>query len=565
MRETLTPAARRTVASCRRMAAGASAPQTWCDFLMFALLQDESLAAAAMQRRGISAGSLLTLRHSQQALEHASTHLQQDADVISDECSAHAEQVIELDDPLEFRQILDRAAFLARSDQIATEISSAHLLLALFEMNELLRKQLTDDGVDRESIAAELKFDTVVSGPSLPIDVEIIWSASPAASVPGYSAPESIEAEAAWRILDANLNRSREGLRVLEDYARFVRNDANLSGQLKDLRHELVAAESLLPKLKTANRQANADGAFARELLLHRDTAHDVGTQISTAAESSRNEMSSVVIANSRRVQEALRSLEEFGKLIAPEFSATVKQIRYRSYTLQQQLISVGDTIRSPERHNFRVQKLNDAVLYVLITESVCRLPWRQVVEATLRGGAEVLQLREKHLNDRELLRRARWIADASRGAGCLFIVNDRADAAVAANADGVHVGQDEFAVSDARAVLRPDQVLGVSTHTLAQAQAAEAEGTDYIGVGPTFPTTTKSFSDIPGLALVTEVSRNIKIPAFAIGGIDVKNIEAVRQAGGTRAAATWSVIGSEDAESAVRELKRQLGKLSKP
>ena len=146
-----------------------------------------------------------------------------------------------------------------------------------------------------------------------------------------------------------------------------------------------------------------------------------------------------------------------------------------------------------------------------------------------------------------------------------MFIVNDRADAAVAANADGVHVGQDEFAVSDARAVLRPDQVLGVSTHTLAQAQAAEAEGTDYIGVGPTFPTTTKSFSDIPGLALVTEVSRNIKIPAFAIGGIDVKNIEAVRQAGGTRAAATWSVIGSEDAESAVRELKRQLGKLSKP
>ncbi len=565
MRDTFTPAARRTVASCRRMAAGASAPQTWCDFLMFALLQDESLASAAMQRRGISAGSLLTLRHSQQALEHASTHLQQDADIISDECSAHAEQVIELDDPLEFTQILDRAAFLARSDQIATEISSAHLLLALFEMNELLRKQLTDDGVDRESIAAELKFDTVVSGPSLPIDVEIIWSASPAASVPGYSAPESIEAEAAWRILDANLNRSREGLRVLEDYARFVRNDANLSGQLKDLRHELVAAESLLPKLKTENRQANADGAFARELLLHRDTAHDVGTQISTAAESSRNEMSSVVIANSRRVQEALRSLEEFGKLIAPEFSATVKQIRYRSYTLQQQLISVGDTIRSPEPHNFRVQKLNDAVLYVLITESVCRLPWRQVVEATLRGGAEVLQLREKHLNDRELLRRARWMADASRGAGCLFIVNDRADAAVAANADGVHVGQDEFAVSDARAVLRPDQVLGVSTHTLAQAQAAEAEGTDYIGVGPTFPTTTKSFPDIPGLALVTEVSRNINIPAFAIGGIDVKNIEAVRQAGGTRAAATWSVIGSEDAESAVRELKRQLGKLSKP
>ena len=101
------------------------------------------------------------------------------------------------------------------------------------------------------------------------------------------------------------------------------------------------------------------------DLLLHRDTPHDVGTQIFNAAESIRNDISAVVIANSRRVQEALRSLEEFGKLIAPAFSRKVKQIRYRSYTLQQQLCSIADTMRPPNQHEHRIQRLHTAALYV--------------------------------------------------------------------------------------------------------------------------------------------------------------------------------------------------------
>ena len=542
------------------MAAGAAAPQTWCDFLMFALLQDESLAAAAMQRLGISVETLLTPRHSREVLEHAATHLQSPADIDPDECSIHGStKSVESDDPLVLIQILDRAAFLARREPNSAGVSSAHLLVAVFESNELLRRQFLDDGVDRDRIVAELNLETTVTGPTLPIDFDLNWSECLVTKVTSNDTTQATDSGSVWRILDANLNRGREGLRVLEDYARFVRNDASLSKQLKELRHDLVATEALLPHLKSDNCESDSSDTVNTELLRHRDTAQDVGTQISTAVESIRNNISDVVIANGRRVQEALRSLEEFGKLVAPAFADKVKQIRYRSYTLQRELSSVKEMILSPNPYEARVRKLQNAVLYVLITESQCRLPWQRVVEATLRGGADVVQLREKHLNDRELVRRARWTADACFAAGGLFIVNDRSDMAVAVNADGVHVGQDELSMSDARAVLRSDQILGVSTHTLQQAQAASVNGADYIGVGPTFPTVTKSFSEFPGLPLVTEVSLNIQIPAFAIGGIGIENIEAVRRAGGTRVALSSSILSSENPESTVRELRRQL------
>jgi len=541
------------------MAAGAAASQTWCDFLMFALLQDESLAAAAMQRLGISVESLLSPRHSPQALEQADTHLQSNPYIHTDECSKQGASLAEPEDPQVLIQILDRAAFLARRESNAGGISSAHLLIAVFESNEVLRNQFLEDGVDRNRIVAELNMETTVTGPSLPIDFDLNWSECRVTSALRYDGAQTRESDSVWRILDANLNRGREGLRVLEDYARLVRNDASLSEQLKALRHELVATEALLPHPKSYKRESDSGVTIDAELLRHRDTAQDVGTQIFTVAESIRRDISDVVIANSRRVQEALRSLEEYGKLVAPAFAGKIKQIRYRSYTLQRELSSITGTIPSPNQHEARVRKLQNAVLYVLITESLCRLPWQRVVEATLRGGADVLQLREKHLSDREILRRARWTADACLDAGCLFIVNDRSDVAVAVDADGVHVGQDELSISDARAVLRSGQILGVSTHTLLQAQAASMDGADYIGVGPTFPTATKLFSEFPGLELVTEVSRNLQIPAFVIGGVGIENIKVVRQAGGTRVALSSSILGSENPESTVRELRRQL------
>ncbi len=565
MQAPLTPAARRTIASCRRMVNESSTPQEWCDFLMFALLQHESLAAAALQRLGVSLESLLKERHSSQTLERAATHLNCDTNNIETDCNPNAGSVVELDDPLEFIQILDRASAVARGEANSTGVSSAHLLIAIFETNDVLQRQLLESGVDRPTIITELNLETIVTGPPLPIDFDLNLSldcGSPSLNPITLTKPTE-STDAAWRIIDANLNRSREGVRVLEDYARFVRNDGNLSGLLKNLRHELVAAENYLPKRFAENLSSSELGTSP--LLMFRDTAHDVGTQLSTAAENIRSDMSDVVIANSRRIQESLRSLEEFGKLVSPQFAATIKQIRYRSYTLQQQLAVIeGRLVAATDLSNLRelrIQKLHNAVLYVLITESTCQLPWQQVAELSLRGNADVLQLREKHLNDRELLRRGRWIADACREADRLFIMNDRPDIAVAANADGVHVGQDEFAVADVRAVLRPDQIVGVSTHSMQQANAAQSDGADYIGVGPTFPSVTKSFEEYPGLELVRQVFANVQLPAFAIGGINGKNLSEVVQAGGSRIAVTACVSSSADPALVLGELRATMAK----
>lgn len=559
MQELLTPAARRIVVLCRLMTTQESMSQTWCDFLLLAILCDDSLAAAAMRRMGVSMESLLGPRYSPESLAEAAMRLQAHMANMEEGAIHLGRTAADPDDPQALIQILDRAAFLARREQRAAAISSGHLLAAIFETNEILREQFLATGLTQDRLMEELNPDSPASGPSLPIDFHFNWSESSLCQEVQTGSDGRTGSAAVWRIVDANLNRCREGMRVLEDFARFICNDAQLSEGWKILRHHLVAAESHLPDMKSAGRTSDAHAAGGLSLLSNRDTAHDVGTQISTTGEMSRSSISDVVTANCRRIQEALRSLEEFGKLIAPAFAAAVKQIRYRSYELEQ-LLACGDRQSRPSRvRELRIQKLYGSSLYVLITESACRLPWKSVVEAAIRGGADVLQLREKTLNDRELLLRAQWIADACRETKCLFIVNDRVDVAVATNADGVHVGQEEFPLTAARAVLRPEQLLGISTHSVEQARASEAQGADYIGIGPTFPSVTKAFSVFPGLDFVEEVSRSIRIPAFAIGGICVENLSEVVKAGGRRVALTSAVAGTSDPESAVREFRRQL------
>ncbi|MCA9009525.1 MAG: thiamine phosphate synthase [Planctomycetaceae bacterium] len=541
------------------MATQESESQTWCDFLLLAILVDDSLAAAAMRRLGVSAEFLLGSRYSPEHIAHATAQLQTRM-ANMEEGRLHLDRAsADPNDPPALIRILDRASFLARREHHAPGVSSGHLLAAIFETNEILHERLLSTGLTQDRLVEELHPESPVSGPALPIDFNLNWSESSS-----YSEAQAMHApkngsEAVWRIIDANLNRCREGMRVLEDFARFIGNDAELSERWKTLRHDLVAAESYLPHMTSDGGTSSGPTAGGPSFLSNRDTAHDVGTHISTTGEMSRNSISDVVTANCRRTQEALRSLEEFGKLLAPEFAAHVKQIRYRSYELEQQLVCGHRKTGPSDVRELRIQKLNASLLYVLITESACRLPWKAVVDAAIRGGTDVLQLREKSLNDRELLSRAQWIADACRESKCLFIVNDRADVAVATNADGVHVGQEEFPLASARAVLRPDQLLGISTHSLEQARLAETQGADYIGIGPTFRSETKAFSAFPGLEFVQAVSRSIRIPAYAIGGICAENLSDVRNAGGRRIALTSAVAGTSDPESAAREFKRQL------
>ena len=177
-------------------------------------------------------------------------------------------------------------------------------------------------------------------------------------------------------------------------------------------------------------------------------------------------------------------------------------------------------------------------------------------VACAAEGGATIIQLREKHINDAELLQQAMAFAALCREKGVISIINDRADIAVAAGADGVHVGQDDLEAGRAREILGPDRILGVSAHNVEEALRAEAAGADYLGVGAAFQTGTKTDAKPISHALYREITRAVRIPVVAIGGITRDNILELSGRGLSGAAVVSALFGAEDVRAAAREMR---------
>jgi thiamine-phosphate pyrophosphorylase len=341
---------------------------------------------------------------------------------------------------------------------------------------------------------------------------------------------------AALRILDANVNRATEGLRVIEDYCRFALDDKHLTQRVKTLRHDLVTAlEPVATPALAAVRESQAD----------------VGAEISTPQEGERNSLQHVAIASWHRVQQALRVIDECLKLIAPEMASTVEQLRYRAYTLAK-----ACTITSQG-----LDRLATARLAVLLDGASSERSFLRRIKSLIAAGVPMLQLRDKRMYDRKLLSRARLLREVidDAGGGTLFVVNDRVDLAVLARADGVHIGQDELTVRDARKIAGPDLLIGVSTHNMEQARQAVLDGAHYIGCGPVFPTSTKQFKRFPGVNFLKQVAAEISLPAFAIGGVRLSNLPKVQAAGFTRVAVSSAVMSADDRTKAARHLLEAL------
>jgi thiamine-phosphate pyrophosphorylase len=182
------------------------------------------------------------------------------------------------------------------------------------------------------------------------------------------------------------------------------------------------------------------------------------------------------------------------------------------------------------------------------------------IAEAALAGGADMIQLRDKSGSLRELLPQARAIQTLCRARGAIFIVNDRVDLALAANADGAHVGQEDLPSASARRLLGPRRLLGVSTHNLAQAQAALEIGADYIGFGPMFRTGTKETGYTPrGPEALREIRAAVSLPILAIGGITLDNVSAVVAAGATAPAVISAVVGAPDIAAAAAAFRQRV------
>ena len=206
-----------------------------------------------------------------------------------------------------------------------------------------------------------------------------------------------------------------------------------------------------------------------------------------------------------------------------------------------------------------RLERLGGARLYLILEARPDGRDAVPIVEAALRGGVDIVQLREKELPDGELVAVARRLAAACNRAGALFVLNDRPDLAAACNADGVHVGQDDVPPAEARRLAGAGRFVGLSTHSSAQVAAAHAADVDYIGVGPVWETATKPGRSAVGLELVAEAARSARLPWFAIGGIDLANLAQAREAGATRLAVVRAIRDATDPEAAARAFRSAL------
>ena len=342
------------------------------------------------------------------------------------------------------------------------------------------------------------------------------------------------------RLLDANLDRAREGLRVVEDWCRFGLDRADLVARLKDQRQRLG--------LLHADRYKQA-----------RHTAGDVAAGMAHPAQAQRQDPAAVVAANCGRVQEALRVLEEFGRAEDPTLAAEAAAIRYALYDLEVELLRA-----CPAGDQRRVQ-LQSCRLYLISSPSP---QLEAVVEAALQGGVRLVQYRAKEgslgaegepITDAERLAQAQALRRLCSRYGALLLVNDRIDIALAVDADGVHLGQGDLPPALARRLLGPEKLIGRSTHALAQLREAVADGCDYVGVGPVQATPTKPGREPMGLDYVRQAVAESPIPCFAIGGIEAGNLAAVQAVGCSRVAVVRAITAAQDPAAASRELLEML------
>jgi len=340
------------------------------------------------------------------------------------------------------------------------------------------------------------------------------------------------------RVIDANLNRAGEGLRFLEDVARLVLDDSVLTQQLKTMRHELL----------------RGDWPFQQQLLEARNSEGDVGINIEVHGEEKQRELPIMVVANARRVQESLRTIEELAK--SPEVtrgldSERFKQARFNLYTIEQALLS--KLLRQG-----KIQQING--LYVIIdTQALGNRSHIEAATQAIRGGASTIQLRDKLLGKKELLPTAQKLRNLCTEHSVLFIINDYLDLALAAEADGLHLGQDDLPIKVARKLLPMDKILGCSTRTVEQAIAAESEGADYIAVGSIYPTSSKEETKVVGLDRLHQIRQAITLPVVAIGGINKDNVGGVMTAGADAVAIISAILQAEDIEAAARQIVDKL------
>lgn len=340
------------------------------------------------------------------------------------------------------------------------------------------------------------------------------------------------------QVLDAAFNRLTEALRVTEDQLRF--------GDLSQ-----IATPPLARRWQQLRRVA---GALRQQLevdsgplSLHRNVEGDLLRGLpGSGPHGDRNQL---IRTNICRAREAARSVEEAIRYFCPPLCGEAEAIRYQIYQLES--LTEGILHRGP--------KLDGRHLYLLVTEELCLGDILETTAAAIEGGASMVQLREKSLGSAQFLQRAQQLREITAERGALLIINDRIEIARLCRADGVHLGQQDIAPHQAREILGPDAIIGLSTHNPQQASAAALAGADYIGVGPIFETQTKRHRLAVGTGYIGEAHQQCELPGYAIGHVDEETIDEVITAGATRIAVCSGIIARPDPRGAAQFLQQKL------
>jgi thiamine-phosphate pyrophosphorylase len=338
---------------------------------------------------------------------------------------------------------------------------------------------------------------------------------------------------AVYRIIDANFNRSREALRVMEEFCRFVLNAKPLSGRAKQIRHSLCRAVSRLD---------------SKKLLTCRESDSDVGSGLQVQKQMKRASLEDCFLAAAKRASEALRALAETSQIIDGEIAAEFERLRFEVYTLEKDVAAAA----------FASERFAGVRLYVLVTveKGDTDASVLQLASECAQGGADCIQLRCKGLDDLRAFQLAGKFVKICKDAGVLSIINDRADIAIAAGADGVHLGLDDLPIKQVRRLGTSPLIVGLTTHSVDELKKAIAAGADYVSIGPVFSSETKPSLTPAGISYVTEAVKILEDTGaghVAIGGINIDNMEAVIVAGAKAIAVCSAVTQAANPAEACR------------
>lgn len=334
-----------------------------------------------------------------------------------------------------------------------------------------------------------------------------------------------------FRIIDANINRVSEGLRVIEDIQRFIYNNESSSKRLRELRHQVRKS------------------FYSKELLESRNSLQDIGLNISKNSKlDEKHNLEDLLLSNFKRVEEGLRSIEEALKVIGYYRESKIyERLRFLAYSLEKEILLK--------------RNIPDTDIYAILGEEFSKGKSNvEVTKELILAGVKIIQYREKNKSNKEIYEECKSIRNLTKENGVTFIVNDHISIALSVGADGIHIGQDDIPIEEVKR-MAPNMIIGLSTHNKDQAKMAVEKGAHYIGVGPIFNTTTKrDIEESEGLGYLKWIQENIKLPYVAIGGIKEENIDIVKVNGGYCFAMISELTGADDILGKVKLIRKKLG-----